>query len=126
MVTKPINIESLQNAIRINKASGSGAFVEYIALDPHAAHLIQIEKNGLAIDVELTNAALTVAGQLITDFETDDAVFFNVQDTNTDDYFKGDNRLITCLRVSGDPVGNDVNITVIQTGIHKPHSSLGA
>lgn len=92
-------------AYKGSKASGSGAFTQYVALDPRKQTVILVAKAGETITVAGTNDVA------VADIET--ATYVTL-DTGTTDLVSTPRRGLSGLKITGTPASATVNMSVIQ------------
>lgn len=121
MATDPITKASLDTIYRVSRTVAAGAFTLYFPLDPTKDTAVNVFKDSETITIEFTfdtheastDYPTSNFGARLTDLE-DSGVNWNTVSSDTADYLKGDNKLLTGVRISGTPASNTVEISILQ------------
>jgi len=109
----PSNVEGTRKVI-LAAATGDAGDV-FIGLNPRKPASIHVTKPTSGGSVFLTNTVFALDGSRITDPDHADLIWREVS-TTTDEYFAGDERGLTAMKVTSDldATGTDINISVTQ------------
>lgn len=93
-------------------ANGGGPFVEYYPLEPTLQTSINIDHHASDnVEVAVTNAVPS-DGEAETILAKSWRVVYD--DTTPTEYFAGDDRILTCARVTTTPTNDDVIVNITQ------------
>lgn len=99
-----------------NKTIPTGAEVtQFTMLDPNKRNNILVASGGETVEVSFAIDVKTpAAGRLTEDTINDSSVLFTVVHNSTDDYFAGDTRGVSIMRVKSDPVTTAVQYSATE------------
>ncbi len=101
MATTPKGIDNMVTNVRDSIGALSSAVTHHIPTDPGVPTAVHVHTNNSEMSVWTTTDAQKSDGTRLTDLEDSGVLWNNVSTSGTADYFAGDSKLITGVKISG-------------------------
>lgn len=105
---------NMKTAIRGFLVDDGGLQVERHGVDPRFPTMVSVKPTTDTVTVELTSDVLKKDGSKLTDLTDADIIWFPAQSASADQFFAGDNQLITGVRITGTPTTADIEFSITQ------------
>lgn len=112
MVTEPLSIGPASQREKVTIPSAS-AVTKFIATNPVKKTAINVDQNAQSVIVSASIDVRKTDGSKITDIEDADMIYTEISN-GTDDFFAGDNRGVSALKIQKIGVASQVHYSITQ------------